>query len=97
MRCEVTAETNVTVQETISEPACLQSVQLSSAEPGDNQWAGGLRDPLLVLHLDHPGLGGGDVDLQSDEQHPPLPRPRPGPRPAGLHSPAASPVLSEVG
>ena len=95
--CEMTAETKVTVQETISQPASLQSVQLSCAEPGDNQCPGGLRHPLLVLHLDPPGLGRGDVDLQSEEQHPPLPGPRPGTRPPGLHTPAASPLLSQVG
>ena len=92
----MTTETNLTVQETIPEPACLQSLQLSRAEPADDQCAGGLRDPLLVLHLDHTGLGGGDVDLQQDEQHPPLPGPRSGPRPPGLHTPAASPLLSQV-
>ena len=85
------------MQETISPAACLQSVQLSCAEPGDDQRPGDLRDPLLVLHLEPPGRGRGDVDLQSDGEHPPLPGPQSGARPPGLHTPAASPLLSQVG
>ena len=86
------------MQETISESACLQSLQLPCAQPGDDQPAGGLRDPRLVLHLDLAGLcwGDGDGDLQQDVQHPPLPGPRSGPWPPGLQPPAASPVLSQV-
>ena len=89
-------ETDSTLQETLSEPAGLQSVQLASGEPADHQCAGAPRHPRLVLHLDHTGLGWGDVDLQQDGQHPALPEPLSGARPPGRQPPVPAPLLSQV-